>query len=128
MPGRLSVLVRASSIRLIRASHPPVVLGFSLLHRDRKSFTYSLPSSRSAGIGRGSVPCSASRRHVFNICVVYALKTPHRLQVQLALRLQLRLRLRLRLRLHLRRFWRSLLLSRRRTRKKQTGTENFVAK
>ena len=59
MPGRLSVLVRASSIRLIRASHPRVVLGFSLLHRDRKSFTYSLPSSRSAGIGPGSAGVEA---------------------------------------------------------------------
>ena len=129
MPGRLSMLVRASSIRLIRASRPPVVVRFSLLHRDRKSFMYSLPSSRSEGIGprivrRGSIPCSASRRHVFETCVVYALKTPCRMQVQPALRL----RLRLRLRLHLRRFWRSLLLSRRWTRKKQTGTENFVAK
>ena len=115
------MLVRASSIRLIRASRPPVVVRFSLLHRDRKSFTYSLQSSRSEGIGprivrRGSIPCSASRRHVFETCVVYALKTPCRMQVQLALRL----------RLHLRRFWRSLLLSRRWTRKKQTGTENFV--
>ena len=73
MPGRLSMLVRASSIRLIRASRPPVVVRFSLLHRDRKSFTYSLPSSRSEGIGprirrRGSIPCSASRRHVFKTC------------------------------------------------------------
>ena len=51
MPGRLSMLVRASSIRLIRASRPPVVVRFSLLHRDRKSFMYSLPSSRSEGIG-----------------------------------------------------------------------------
>ena len=119
VPGTLSVLVRASSIRLIRASGPLVVVRFSLLHRDRKSFTYSLPSLRSSGIGpRIRIPCSASRRHVFKTCVVYAFKTPCRMQVQLALRLLL----------HLRSFWRSLLLSRRRTRKKQTGTENFVAK
>jgi len=46
---------------------------------------------------------------MFSRRVVYALKTPGRMQVQLALRL----------RLHLRRFWRRLLLSRRWTRKKQ---------
>ena len=116
MPGRLSVLFRASSIRLIRASRPPVVVTFSLLHRDRKSFTYSLPSSRSAGIGLGSAGVEAFLAQrvegMFSRRVVYALKIPRRMQVQLALRLGL----------HLRRFWQSLLLSRRRTRKKQTGT------
>ena len=59
MPGRLSVFVRASSIRLIRASRSPVVLRFSLLHRGHKSFTYSLPSSRCAGIGPGSAGVEA---------------------------------------------------------------------
>ena len=59
MPGRFPVFVRASSIRFIRAARPPVVASFSLLHRDRKSFTYSLPSSRSAGIEPGSASVEA---------------------------------------------------------------------
>ena len=59
MPERFPVFVRASSICFIRAARPPVVARFSLLHRDRKSFTYSLPSSRSAGIGPGSASVEA---------------------------------------------------------------------
>ena len=72
---------------------------------------YSLPSSTSAEIGPGSASMEvflARRvRGMFSRRVVYALKTPHRMQIQLALRLLLH------------RFWRRLLLSRRRMRKKQ---------
>ena len=54
MPERFPVFCRTSSMRLIRAARPPVVARFSLLHKDHKSLTYSLPISRSAGIGPGS--------------------------------------------------------------------------
>ena len=84
MPGRLSVLVRAS--------RPPVIVRFSLLYRDSKSFAYSLPSSRSTGIGPGSagVEVFLARRvgGMFSRRVVYALKTPRGMQVQLALPLR----------------------------------------
>ena len=54
VPERFAVFSRASSIRLIRAARPPVVRRLSRLHKDRKSLTYSLPSSRSAGRWPGS--------------------------------------------------------------------------
>ena len=54
MPGRFTVLHRASSIPLIRVARPPIVARLGLLHGDRKSFTYNLPSSRSAGTGPAS--------------------------------------------------------------------------
>ena len=54
LPERITVFCRASSIRLIRAARPPVVRRLSRLHKDRKSLTYSLPSSRSAGRWPGS--------------------------------------------------------------------------
>ena len=67
MPGRIAVFCRSSSIRLITEARSPVVGRLSRLHKNRKSLTYSLPSSRT-GVGqRGSVPCAASRWHV--VCV-----------------------------------------------------------
>ena len=73
VPERITVFCRASSIRLIRAARSPMVAAQRsqrsqiLLQKDRKSLTYSLPSSRT-GVGqRGSVPCAAIRWHV--VCV-----------------------------------------------------------
>ena len=104
MPGRFPVFVRASSIRFIRAAHPPVVARFRLLHRDRKSFMHSLPSSRSAGIGPGSASVEAFLvwrvRGMFTRRVQFCVekrKAQRRMEVQQGLRLDLR------------RIWRRLL-------------------
>ena len=73
VPERFPVFCCASLMCLIRAAHPPVVARYSLLHKDRKSLTYSLPSFEvcryMTRVGqRGSVLCSASRSHVVNTC------------------------------------------------------------